>query len=512
MNIFNFFKVILKLIILVGVFYLIVMFFSSENHVDNSRQILNSVHAAISDIHPGVVVSQDPDFEYWFKEGYLQSLKMTEQATSSHLEVMPALFYVKGFQDVHVNLMQRSTLKNIKRNLMNPPLWAGWATQMRGDSVIVADVPESWNSKRNQLNLPDSGSEIISCDGLPVKEYIKNYILPFIDARADVHVAWSQSAPYISMADGMTRFFLSRPDECLVRSPGGESRSIKLQWSPFEGDAREFRRLFFTEANWPEGLKDEYAWKFLSPEVLWVKVGTLRSSGELIEKLDKLCDQLRLLEAKKIVIDLRGNGGGNSLNGTKVLQALYDKSYYLAHIKHYLDRSGYDGSTRYWRVSERALHLTRKKFDSVRSNGQSYFDNLYLNLVLANKQGSEIYAEHIAPGTNDIKNIYEQASYGLNKGKLYVVTDSKCASSCITLLNEAKEILEAVHLGEQANPGTKFNEVVEIKLGDYSLILPTRYDPNKESNRAQKVDIPFNGDINDTQSLQNWVRQIVGVQ
>lgn len=504
-----FFRIGLKIIFLVvGISLLLITLFP-ESHKNKALDNLNFVHSAIKDIHPGVVINRDPQFERWYKEGYLQSLKMAEQATSQHLEIAPAIFYIKGFKDVHVNLMQRTTLWNLKKQLMDRPLWAGWVTQMMGDSVVVTSVPSSPNSKRSHANLPDPGSEVISCDGIPVREYIKKHILPFVDARADVHAAWAKSAPYISMADGMTRLFLAKPGKCLVKSLAGVTRTINLQWEPFEGERSEFRRTFFPDVHWPEDLKDYYGWKLLSTGILWVKVGTLKSSRELNGKLDIFLNQLRLLKAEKIVIDLRGNGGGNSLNGTKILQSLFDKDYYQSNLAHYLKRSSYGESIRYWRVSERALTLTRSKFDSVHSNEKPFVNNLYFNLLTAKEQGHELYAEHTGPMIKDIEDFYEYGLYGLNKGKLYVITDFRCASSCITLLSEAKEIFGAVHLGEETNPGTQFSEVVEIPFGEYSLTLPTRYDPQRESNVARKPDIPFNGDINNTQSLMNWFQQVI---
>ncbi len=93
------------------------------------------------------------------------------------------------------------------------------------------------------------------------------------------------------------------------------------------------------------------------------------------------------------------------------------------------------------------------------------------------------------------------------KGKLVIVTDAACFSSCLLMVERFRE-LGAIQLGQPTNAATHYMEVraedLPSGLGQFSTLqkaapsLPARIGPFTPQ-------VAYDGNISDTEALKAWV-------
>ena len=161
---------------------------------------------------------------------------------------------------------------------------------------IVAGINET---KKEKLPV---GSEILKVNGIPSQEHIENNVKPYI----------SSSTEYILDDLGVSRMLngiLGTSLSIEYRTPKGEIKSLSLtrRKSPEENIFPEFGSTELLEFKWLDNSTAYIALNSFSDE----KINEM-----FVEKLPEIS------KAKKLVIDLRKNSGGNTSIGTDILKYL----------------------------------------------------------------------------------------------------------------------------------------------------------------------------------------------
>lgn len=163
------------------------------------------------------------------------------------------------------------------------------------------------------------GSELVEVDGMPARAYMEKYSLPYIAASAP-HSRRKQAAMYLLMAPkGTERRLVFRVDGELKPLTvvhdyvGPYSSLVELPGLP--GLAAGQGRKGWFELAWPE------------KHIAYVRIGTF-NRDDVIEQFEAVFPELQK-KAKGVIIDLRNNGGGSTIRGTRLLSYFTSKNYLM---------------------------------------------------------------------------------------------------------------------------------------------------------------------------------------
>lgn len=154
-------------------------------------------------------------------------------------------------------------------------------------------------SKKDELPI---GTEIIKVNGLPIKEYLDLNVFPYISSSTDyIREDWGISRALEGYAG--TSYDLE------MNLPNGDIKKLRLTHSKTEE-----KEVFppFEERK----LMD---FKWINKEVAYVSLNSFSDWDISIQFAEKI-ETLR--KAKKLIIDLRYNGGGNTNIGKEILKRL----------------------------------------------------------------------------------------------------------------------------------------------------------------------------------------------
>jgi C-terminal processing protease CtpA/Prc len=165
-----------------------------------------------------------------------------------------------------------------------------------GDKAIITHINES---KKGELPI---GSEIVEVNGLPTKEYINQFVAPYI----------SSSTEFVLKHEGVEKLLTGLKGEeykIKIVTPDGKSKTISLIHEvTTEKDVYP-----------PEKEKQLLDFKWYDNQIAFVALNSFMDPTIIEMFLEKLPE---LRKAKGLIIDLRYNQGGNTRNGTGILQYL----------------------------------------------------------------------------------------------------------------------------------------------------------------------------------------------
>lgn len=164
---------------------------------------------------------------------------------------------------------------------------------------IVKSISSKW-----QKEIP-VGSEIVEVNGMPAAEYIEKKVIPYISSSTD----------YVRMDNAVMLMFQSLKGDSYqvkIKTPAGKTVDMKL--------THEVRPEVKADPMYPARPE----WKLM--EVKWypgdIAYVALNSFGnpQIVEEFEAAFPELK--KAKKLIIDLRNNGGGNTDTGARILTRL----------------------------------------------------------------------------------------------------------------------------------------------------------------------------------------------
>lgn len=173
-------------------------------------------------------------------------------------------------------------------------------------------------------------------------------------------------------------------------------------------------------------------------------------------------------------------------------------------------KGGCGGADGIWRASEGNINNLEFLLQGALPGGpeaKKIFQDLLRDARAARAQGRafsgpivcQVAAPEAAPSTQ---------SASLMKGRLILLTDNLCFSSCLAVTDDFRK-LGAFHVGQTTDAATHFIEVREQYLpSGYSLFstLQSVVDPGGPSRVGPfEPALIYDGDIADTAGLETWV-------
>ncbi|MXO64139.1 hypothetical protein GRI48_14135 [Altererythrobacter oceanensis] len=373
--------------------------------------------------------------------------------------------------------------------------WTGIILSRRGGAWIVG-AQEQHDGERDIV-----GFRLVSCDGADVDAWARERIGLF-KGNPEVESQLAQNAAWLLLRDGNP--FLTRPESCVLESPQGVREQVDLNWRQIQVADLE---PFIVRAEGKRTGAGMGVEKF--DRGYWIKLETLGAgAAEVVAEVDKHQKELRT--APMVVLDLRGNGGGDSSYASAIATTLVGAETVAAAARPADDCRG-----AFWRVSPGNLEMLRGWRDRLARDDAKSFS--YVSDLVQDMEAALIESRAFAPAlpscarepsTEIIADGHKLPSPEM-LGRLVLLTDRSCFSSCLIAADLFLR-LGALHVGEATDVSTRYMEVRQEVLpsGIRTFSTLQKVALGLEDYGPFEPEVNYSGDLADTEKIQGWISQL----
>jgi hypothetical protein len=447
-----------------------------------ARLDIEDIHDTLRDNHPGPVDAGNPAFARWLKEGRVQALERAATATHAADYWRAVRGYTNGFRDGHIWF-------EFSRPMAQA--WPGLLT-IRDDQGLTRVVVND-----DEPGVP-LGAQLLACDGQDAETLQRQWVDPY---------RWNADIPHERNAGSV--FLMTavegdpgRPRVCRFRADGEEVERT-LRWSSVSQErlsnlidrssGRAQARIGLRQVG-PVWFVSMPTFDLQQPE----QVDAMRA---LIRELDERAETLRI--APWVVLDVRGNTGGNSGWGSEVAAALFGKQT--------IDRiEGQFDWTVDWRASLLNASALRQAAEQAEKAGQTadalYRRELADELETAAAAGG-VYVRkpepaRFAAGT--------PTGESLLKGRVFLLTDHACASACLDFADIALRLPNVMHVGLPTSADSIYIDntgyVLPSDQGNLSWSLKAYRNRIRSNNQWYEPRVRWPGGAMTDEAVAGWVR------
>ncbi|MBK6704237.1 MAG: hypothetical protein IPG56_11110 [Caulobacteraceae bacterium] len=445
---------------------------------------------------PVAIDSENPRMQRWFDRGYREARSRARRANDQASYFYALAAYTNGFQDPHLNLQPVVPLSVAR--------WPGFITTARGEDTIVA------SNYGAEGPAPENGARLISCDGETPARLRERAVFPFTlnpQILRDRRVAH-------------TRLFLDRgnpfappPRRCVFEQDGARS-TFDLTWRDVPGDD------FWTRYNIATtGPGAQFGVSTPEEGLTWIGVPTFDNSSS--EQLRALVDQIKASAAPiraghAIIIDVRGNGGGNSEWGAEIARAVWGDEVISA-----IPESNPGGATD-WRVSQRNLdYINSFAPQLIQQFGEDSAVAVWIRqsqqgFATALASGQPIWRERDAGETGPIPQgggYTQRRPQGASPipAHVYMLSNGTCASACLDFADIVMHIPGTQLIGmDTAGDGLLMeirDQTLPSGLARVNLPLKVYRGRARGALEAYHADIAYDG-VWDDLAVRNWAIEV----
>ncbi len=370
--------------------------------------------------------------------------------------------------------------------------WPGFVAARRGASWVVA------KEDRAVAGADLVGARIVACDGTPVDSWARE-VLSFqtVASVAALEVVHSRG---LLLDDGNP--FVHWPKTCTFEKNGAR-QTLPLHWT------RVFASELSDNYNVPVYGKAGYGvsrWR----QGYWIAIQQLSYKAGAVVAAAKQ-DETALRNTPYVVIDLRGNGGGDDSYGRRLATILYGKARVEAMLGPDTAQGGCDET---WRASPGNIAADTAMAEQFRKEGETTGAEGYRRAVGQMKAALAAGKALTGPVVCHDKIVSTaRAPAAKVHGPVIVLTDSVCFSSCIGTVGFFHK-LGAVQVGMETGADTHYGEVRRIVLPSGLSVFSTLQaiepdEPLHLGPYAPARRFTFGGDIADTAAVRAWIAKRV---
>lgn len=402
-----------------------------------ARADVEAALALIGDSHPGTAPELgDRQFQDRFATARANAEKRLPLVRDyyGHAALMNGL--ANEFRDGHI--WSNPVLSASRRS------WAGIVMARAGGQWIVGAQDRAEGE-------PDlEGARLLSCDGVEAGRFARERTGTFY-AHPDIEADMASNA-YTLLLDDRNPF-VPRATSCRFQIANGPAFDHRLQWREVRlSSLQEVVSKSYRPAQANLGVSS-----FAGGH--WIELGGL--NNEAAQVVEAVRAQQSVLRASPtVVIDMRGNSGGNSQYALDIARALVGDERAIA-----ADRPTNACSGAFWRVSADNLAALRRFVASLpeerRPDWQAQADDMAAALPAGRTFSPALpaCAREAPTPTPPPARLPPSAM----TGRLVLVTDRGCFSSCLIAADLFRR-LGALHVGEATDMSTRYMEVREIVL------------------------------------------------
>lgn len=293
-----------------------------------------------------------------------------------------------------------------------------------------------------------TGARLVACDGEPVEAYARRLIGGFY-ADPKVEAGLIANGPNLLLDHNNP--FVPRPRTCRFEKDG-KPVDLALNWRPI-GLARleEHIRKLYPRVRAGMGVSDFAGGKWIALESLDNR------AAEVVAQVRAAAAQLR--SAPMVVVDLRGNSGGNSQYADEIAELLAGRARFSA------VRQAPGCSGTYWRATSDNAAALRKFANGLPPDRAPPWRAEADALEQAVRSGAAFSPALPACARSDAARRPPPGRLPpmAMSGRLVLLTDRSCFSSCLIAADRLRR-LGALHVGEATDVTTRYMEVREIDL------------------------------------------------
>ncbi|MDD4004850.1 MAG: S41 family peptidase [Elusimicrobiaceae bacterium] len=420
---------------------------------DYARRDLKFIYKTIADNHPGPKDRENPWFRRYLNSGYKKAEKDIA-VIKNHTDYKALLRrYAGGFKDVHISLMFRP--------YSGYTMWPGFIIEKQDGEYRVIEVePEATIPGA----LPEKGWTLRSCDGLTPGEIMKKHIFPFSSAKSNLPAEWTvYSRELLLYAPNAWKPMYQ---EC-VFSDGRKETALPLSYRTITLDNLKTKTDY---------KRDPLEVTTPADGIVWITLPSfaLDPAGE-IKMRAIIASMPQYRGAKYAVFDVRGNSGGSSVWGNELIESLYGSGF-----TNYLRRqtTGLKPVYAEFRASRENLqYLTNEMIPAVK---KAYGTNsIFLKQFTASAKNMAVALKHgrafARKGeTADFAGSPQPAAAPgtASSARAVILIDGKCISSCLSFVDLASRLPDAVLAGQPTNADTNYTELREKRLpSDIGILM-----------------------------------------
>jgi hypothetical protein len=363
--------------------------------------------------------------------------------------------------------------------------WAGVILSRRGNRYVVVehDAPTGPSLK---------GAVLVGCDGIDVDRLAETRLGGF-RAVWSIEAQRIQNAPLLLV--DFANPFAPRPKTCTFEA-GGARRDLALEWRPIKRD--DLRPRIAPALN--RGAAGFGVRAFAGGQ--WIALQSLGDKAPAV--VQAVRDQADALRAAPIVVlDMRGNGGGNSTFGDQIAAVLFGDARIAALQRDPSSR----GCNTVWRISPRNLATMRSYLDRFRTNAPDFAREIERQLKAAEGRASGFTGPIDCERTEGPGPAPDRLPPQAAKGRIVLLTDNACFSSCLLVADRFRK-LGALHVGQATDAGTAYFEVREDLLPSGKSYFSTlqAFSPSSPKEIGPFAPaVAYDSDIADTKALETWI-------
>lgn len=451
-----------------------------------TRVDVEAAYRILDEDHPGASLEAgDAAFRATLEEARRVALNRADEVRSFEGYNATLAGFVNAIGDRHVGALPlyRSDTRN----------WAGLITTMQGGQFVVMSGAQPEESSL-------VGARVASCDNVPIETFAREKLGGF-RAVWSIEAQRLQAAPFLLIDDGNP--FVLRPRSCVFEL-NGVTRDVVLQWRPIQrSELSPMTRRALNQGQAGYGVRD-----FAGG--VWIALEGLEDPAEAVAEAVRR-DGERLRRARNVVLDLRGNHGGNDIYGRYIAEVLFGAERVAAVLGN-LESNDTDCASP-WRASARNEARLRELRATITDAATlRIIDDALSGIERARLQGRDFGGPTTCPARQpaDANPPPPQAA----TGRIVVLTDNVCFSSCLSVTDQFRR-LGALHAGQTTNANTHYSEVrvdtLPSGLSIFSTLqaimsaAPLQFGPFEPSLR-------YDGDMADTAALEAWIGATVPVR
>lgn len=455
---------------------------------------LDAADAALRDSHPGVVDLHNPGFVAQM-DGALSLARSRAAKVDTFAGYRWAMKgYAAAFNDGHVSLNPLPGSPELETH------WPGFLTGFDGDAQVVMVVD-------GRPGRPPLGARLLSCDGIDAQALAARRVGDF-SGRWNLQASRIHGGGEVLLEQGNP--FVPTLRTCLFQVEGRQS-AYTLQWLPIDTATREARladtRRSFRPAN---------GWRTLPGGGYWITTSSFNADPatrnaqqltELLQQLTPVADALQ--QAPQVVLDVRGNTGGAShwsialarlIWGPEAVDALRDESWAE------------------WRTSEANIAQLRGFLQKLREARDASPELLHMletvttGMARAGANGKALWRE---PADTPVGPMRPPAAAVPDRSaRVVIVADASCGSACLDALDLWKR-LGALQVGGETSADSVYMDIrpqpLPSGLSRISVPMKVYRGRGRGSNEPYVPDRRYEGDMRDTQALEAWIREAMGL-
>jgi hypothetical protein len=457
---------------------------------------IDALAAALRDNTPIPFDRDNPHYRQWLIDGANAARVRAAQVTDAAGHFYTLAGFANGFRDPHIQVGAVDALPQA--------LWPGFVAAADDSAAVVVSRGDA--DPRD----PPLGAKITRCDGMALPALAQARVFPF---SLNPQLGADQQRV-------ISRLFLDRgnpfapPLGSCVFEVGGQTRALALRWRPIPpGDS--FWAAFGAASGGPAAI---WGVSQPAPGVAWIGIPTFQS-GAASDQLKALETQIEaagpaIRKGKAIVLDVRGNTGGNSAWAVRVARAALGAGV----VTRALPKGG--GAV-VWRASaDNAAYWAAFANQAAKEFGPSSPNTRWARYVsgrlgAAKAADPPLWREGgAAVGPSGGLTRLRPTGPSPFPARVYLLSNGSCGSSCLNFADIVLHVPGAKLIGAATSADGPYMEVREVTLpsGLVTLSVPQKVfrGAPRAPMEAYAPDIVYTGLWTDAQVRAWAIKGILG--